>query len=86
MKMQSENKSQSTMEEHIVSDIIKFRELIGDGYSISHINVNNLGQTVIKFITPQKCQAIDGQFYVFSTQDQSVIQKANEIFKKNKTV
>lgn len=69
-----------------MSDIIKFRQLIENGYTISQINVNNLGETVIKFTFSNKCHPIKGQFYFFTTQDYAVIQKANEIVKNKKRI
>jgi len=38
-----------------LSDIIKFRQLIENGYSILQINVDDLGQTVIEFSFADKC-------------------------------
>jgi hypothetical protein len=67
-----------------LSDIIKFRQLIEIGYSILQINVDDLGQTVIEFSFADKCHPPEGQFYSFTTQDQAVIQKANEIVKNDK--
>ena len=68
-----------------MSDIIKFRQLIENGYSILQINVDDLGQTVIEFVFANKCHPPEGQFYSFTTQDQAVIQKANEIIRNDKT-
>ncbi len=67
-----------------MDDIIKFRQLIENGYSISQITVDNLGQTVIKFTSSAKSHPIEGQFYSFTTQDRAIIQKANEILRNKK--
>lgn len=69
-----------------MSDIIKFRQLIENGYTISQISTDNLGQTSMKLSVPSKSYPFDQEFYFFTTKDQAVIQKANEIIKNNKKV
>lgn len=67
-----------------MSDIIKLRQLIESGYSISKIRTDHLGQTVITFTFIKECHPKDGQIYLLTTQDHAVILKANEIAKNNK--
>lgn len=67
-----------------VSDIIKVRQLIENGYSVIYINIDNYGQAVIKFTFTGKGNPIEGKSYFLTTQDQAVIQKVPEIIKNNK--
>lgn len=65
-----------------MSDIIKVRQLIKDGYAISTIKVDNTGLAVIKFIFSGTGNPTEGKSFLLKTRDQAVIQKVPDIIEK----
>ena len=61
-----------------MNDIVKLRQLVESGYTVTSVNVDSSGKGVIALTFSGNGDPIEGQRYFLITEDQMVLERAKE--------